>query len=323
MTVAITSVGLLGCGAEPSEPPQVERPGRAAWTQLASDGLFLVEPADFSAGNGSQAWIADTLFEAVTRYDESRGDYRMFGRDDAEPVEVVRPRLVEEAADLGVFVYDAQTRSVDLFTHGGEHLKGFELGFTPVLMRLTRFPFGLAFATLARTESDSVPVLRIIWENLEGEAADTLLDGSRGPPSVRGISPRVGETALAPSGRGLWLWSAAARDTVFEIAPKGRGRKLAVRIPDGMSIGLLGDRNGDLLWVLRSDSTGVFHYRAYDVRGEGSLRAKDRFLGARTTPDDFIPMDQSGGIVVGWHRSERNERLIAAWDLGIAEPLTP
>jgi hypothetical protein len=139
----------------------------------------------------------------------------------------------------------------------------------------------------------------IIQTDALGGARDTLLSPNIGPPALRGAAAIPGETLITSSGRGLWVWSTAVPDTIFEIAAKS-ARLITVRPEDHVAVGLLGDPTRDMLWLahVQPDSGS---YSAYDTRAG----VESPFLGTRTTPAGFSPRLVRDGILMGWARGQR------------------
>lgn len=134
------------------------------------------------------------------------------------------------------------------------------------------------------------PVL--IRTGMRGETRDTLLSGEHGPEVLRAAVARPGETAMAPSRSGMWVWSRVAPDTVFDIAPRGV-RRLVVRDEDTAAVALFSDPAREMLWLVHADSTRISRYSAYDTR---SLA----YLGQSTIDRPFRPAVIKDGVVMGF-----------------------
>lgn len=244
----------------------------------------------------------------------------MFGFRDAEPRQLEDPYRLAVSEELGVFVYDRGTEAVDLYTAGGQHVRGFRPGFQPLAMYLTRQPYGLLFA-VADSAPEVEPHLLLIWTDVDGGSRDTLIGPAAGPEPLRGLKPKAGETFVAPSRRGAWVWSKATPDTAFEVSRRGAVRRLLLRSAERPLQGLFVDREEGILWLARPADAGGIRYEACDLSGSDDLDSARCLLGVRTTPADFAPQEVVRGAAVGWLRKEKPTEPFrtAAYDLRSGE----
>ncbi|MDX1579513.1 MAG: hypothetical protein R3266_13590, partial [Gemmatimonadota bacterium] len=260
-----------------------------------------------------EVWVADFVAAAVFSLNPSEDEYVVLGAADREPVQIEQPLRLAVSPDIGLAAYDGITESVDLFTFNGEFLRGFTPGFSPAVMAFSRFPLGYTFGIAAGDSGqDRRPV--VIHTDLQGIERDTLLSAFHGPEALRPSIAERGETAMSPSNRGMWVWSKQAPERVYDLSPRGT-RTIVLRPEDREEIGLLADRERGILWVVRPGAEEVT-YAAYDTRlareldeavegevsdAEDSIVADSAvtFLGLRTTPRGFRPMEIHDGIVMG------------------------
>ncbi|MBT8478494.1 MAG: hypothetical protein KJO06_06225, partial [Gemmatimonadetes bacterium] len=169
---------------------------------------------------------------------------------------------------------------------------------------------------------DSIPTLSVIQTDFLGQNPDTLLSRDQGPETLRGARAARGGLVTSPSMSGLWVFSKAAPDTVFEVSSTGPSRKLVLPEADTMRAGILADLQQEILWLVASRPLGGFDYEAYDISssGEGGvIDGGQAYLGARTTPLSFIGRVAFDGSVSGWWRGERGVYAPRGFDMRIEE----
>ncbi|MDT8435721.1 MAG: hypothetical protein RRA92_03095 [Gemmatimonadota bacterium] len=295
-------------------PPVAET--SVAWAQHDSVALHSWMPLEVKAESGTAAWIADAALGGVLRFAPGAEDYRQMGMFENPPEEMTRPVKLAFSRQFGLFVYDLEAREVQVYSPGGQPLRTFDPGFQPARMELTSHPIGLIMAHLQR-DADSVARLVVVHMDLRGAQTDTLLSpGSRGPAALWDVPARGDSLSLAPSEAGMWAYSKAISDTVFEISAQGEGRRIVLRPQDRDALGILADLDRDILWVVRPDPEATaaaeekglavppsYRYSAYDISRSGDEAATVRdaaFLGERRTPEGFEPRAAAEGIVIGW-----------------------
>lgn len=277
------------------------------WAQPDTLYVPVIAPTDAKSVSRSSMWVADPEFGAVFNFAPGEDRYVALGSGDREPVQIGVPAKLALSPEIGLSVFDDETKSIDLFTTGGEFIRGFEVEFVPAVMEFTSAPIGYVFA-IASSEFDGPPRVVIVRTNALGGERDTLLSPDIGLAALRGAAATPGETLITSSGRGLWVWSKAVPDTIFEIAAQS-ARKIPVRTEDHDAIGLLGDPTRDMVWFahVQPDSAS---YSAYDTRAG----VTDAFLGTRTTPGGFSPRLVHDGILMGWSRGQRT-MVAVSYDL--------
>jgi len=292
---------------------------REYWAQPDSVIIGLGQPSDVKALTRDDAWVADLVSGVIYSISPPAGRYVGIGMADREPVEVETPAKIAVDPEFGLASFDAETQLVDLFTLEGEHIRGFEPGFVPAVMSFSRRPVGLTFGIAAGdTASGRHPV--VIRTGLRGEERDTLLSPAHGPEALRAATAGPGETSMSPSVEGMWVYSRAAPDTVYDLAPNGV-RRLVVRDADRAGVGILADRALGIVWLVHAEEPGVGRaYAAYDARlaaPEGTAPPADSaaFLGVRTTPDNFRPWAVHDGVIVGVRRIPGRGLALSAYDL--------
>ena len=315
-TLALAAAFLLlaGCGEDTDYTA-----AREHWVQPDSVIIGLGQPSDVKALTRDDAWVADLMAGTIFSLSPLEGRYVGIGMADREPVEIETPAKIAVSSEFGLAAFDAETGQVDLFTLEGEHIRGFEPGFVPAVMSFSRQPVGLTFGI---AEGDSVsgrhPV--VIRTGLRGEGRDTLLSAAHGPEVLRTAAAEPGETSMAPSATGMWVYSRAAPDTLFDLAPAGV-RRLVVRAEDRSAVGVLADRELEMVWLVHAeDASGARSYAAYDARlaapeAEPPPADSVAFLGVRTTPQNFRPWVVHDGVIVGVRRVSRGGLALSAYDL--------
>ncbi|MFW6084611.1 MAG: hypothetical protein ACODAA_05305 [Gemmatimonadota bacterium] len=300
---------LLALACTPT--PDRDAPVEAAeyWAQPPADSVVvgLGQPVDAAARSREEVWVADGGAAAIFSLSPPEGEYVMLGAADREPTEIVQPVKLAVARDIGLAAFDRETERVDLFTFSGEFIRGFSPGFVPAVMGFSRAPLGFTFGVAVGDSGEDRRTV-VIRTDLQGNRPDTLLSPDHGPEALRSAVARRGETAMSPSDGGMWVWSREAPETVFDLTPRGT-RAITLRPGDRGDIGLLADREREILWLVRPESDGAT-YMAYDARlarewteepseSPAAADSADAFLGVRTTGEGFRPMVIHDGIVMG------------------------
>jgi hypothetical protein len=317
---ALAALALTACGDAASRPNVTQY-----WAQPDTVILGLGHPSDVKAESRDRVWVADRESAIILGIAPLDSQYVSIGRADLEPKQVQLPGKLAVSTDIGLSAYDIETGSVDLFTFGGDFIRGFEPGFVPAVMSFSKAPIGYTFAVAAVDSSLKRPVVNdttgadstfvrhavIIHTDLQGGSRDTLLSPTRGPEALRGATAGPGETLMSPSVSGMWVWTRLVPDTVFDVSPNGV-RRLALRA-DEAPLGLFADPERQMLWIMQADTSAV-HLSAYDTRlatesGEGTA-----FLGERTIEDRFRPATVFDGVVAGF-RPVLNSIAMTAYDL--------
>ena len=304
--MALVCAALAGCGDMGSEGD--EAAALPYWQQPDTTFVPTIGPTDVKTVSRSSMWAADPVAKAVFLFIPEQNRYAAIGADDREPVQIRVPAKLAISAELGLSVYDGETRSVDLFTPDGEFIRGFQIEFLPAVMEFSRAPIGYLFGVASSDFGSSRRVL-IIRTDALGASRDTLLSPDTGPPSLRDARATPGQTLMASSGNGLWVWSKAVPDTIFEVGPRS-ARVIPVRPEDQSAIGLLSDPAADMLWLGHVETTSG-RYSAYDTRPGVS----EPFLGTRTTGGQFSPRLVHDGILMGWYEGEQGRPAAKAFDL--------
>lgn len=309
------SLGASACSntaPEPQEAPSTLR-AEGLW-QVEPLRLLVVTPSDMRVSSQNRVWISDTTHNVVFRINPPADEYLRFGFREEDPVELVQPQRLAVHPNLGVFVYDAGTRKVDLYAQeSATHLRGFPVEFEPELMGIADQPFGLTFGVVDRVGEDRYR-LTVIRTGVDGEGRDTLLGPDQGPPSLRGLTTPIGDVFVAPSRSGFWLWARSVPDTVFEIAPRDMGRRIVLNPEHREVAGLLNDREAGILWTMFPDTAGIaFH--GYDHGQPGEAGAQ--YGGTRITPASVLPFDVNGGVMIAWARTPGGEYLTRAYDMKV------
>jgi hypothetical protein len=313
-SLATTALFLAACGDAPDYTA-----AREYWVQPDSVIIGLGQPGDVKALTRDNAWVADLMSGTIFSLTPPEGRYVGIGMADREPAEVETPAKIAVSAEFGLAAFDAETGQVDLFTLEGEHIRGFEPGFIPAVMSFSRQPVGLTFG-IAEGDSASGRHPVVIRTGLRGEGRDTLLSPAHGPEVLRTAAAEPGETSMSPSASGMWVWSRAAPDTVFDLSPGGV-RRLLLRAEDTSAVGVLADRELEIVWLVHPEETGgARSYAAYDARlaapaGEPPPEGSVAFLGVRTTPENFRPWVVHDGVIVGVRRIAGGGLALSAYEL--------
>jgi len=281
------------------------------WAQPDTVLVAIAAPTDSKSISRASMWVADPEAEAVYMVAPGENRYLALGAGDMEPTQIHVPAKLAISPELGLSVYDVETQSVDMFTTGGTFIRGFEIEFKPAVMEYTNAPIGYVFA-IASTDYDGSPRVVVIQMDALGGARDTLLSHDVGPAALRGAFAARGETLITKSAGGLWVWSKAVPDSIYEVASRS-ARVIPVRLEDRAAVGLLSDPARDMLWFAHVQEAGA-SYSAYDTRAE----VESPFLGTRTTPAGFSPRHVYDGILMGWTRG-RNTLVAASYDLKAGE----
>ena len=311
--MALASMACSDSGSGRARGPQV----------LAAEGLWQVEPlrllvvtpSDMRVSSSSRVWVADTTHNVVFRINPLADEYLRFGFKEEPPVQLVQPQRLAVHPTLGVFVYDAGTGQVDLYTQeAATYLRGFPLEFVPELMSAADQPFGLVFGVVEPVEDDRY-VLRVIRTGIDGEGRDTLLGPNHGPPALRELAEPIGDAFVAPSRAGFWVWMRSVPDTVFEVAPFDRGRRIVLESDHRNISGLMNDRQEGILWAMAADTAGI-SFHAYDHAGRRGGETAS-YVATRTTPATILPFDANAGILIAWARTMGGEYLTRAYDMKV------
>ena len=291
------------------------------WAHPDTLGIEVYAPLDFKAASRTVAWAIDRVARGVMRYEPAAGQHGVFGFMDRPPVQVVSPARLAVAENTGLFVFDDSTGMVDLYSPGGQHLRGFDPGLRPSILEVSRRPLRLTYGVRAFAD-DSIPTLAIIQTDFLGENPDTLLSPDVGPETLRGAPAVSGGLVSTPATGGLWVFSRTALDTVFEVSSTGPQRKLVLPETDSMRVGMLADLQQEILWVVEPRPTGGLAYEAYDISGpgdDGIIDGAAAYLGLRTTPPYFVAKVAFDGSVSGWSRGDRGVLAPKGFDMRIEE----
>jgi len=291
------------------------------WAHPDSLGIEVYDPMDFKAASRTVVWAIDRIARGVMRYEPAENEYGVFGFLDRPPEQVVSPARLAVAENTGLFVFDDSTGMVDLYSPGGQHLRGFDPGLRPSILEVSRRPLRLTYGVRAFTD-DSIPTLAIIQTDFRGENPDTLLSPEVGPETLRDAPAIRGGLVSTPSIGGLWIFSRTALDTVFEVSGSGAQRKLVLPESDSMRVGVLADLQQEILWVIEPKPTGGLGYEAYDISGpgdDGIIDGAAAYMGFRTTPFSFVAKAAFDGSVSGWWRAERGVLAPKGFDMRIDE----
>jgi len=307
--IAVVAAALSGCSSD-----SVESQSQAAqpfWAQ--PDTLFVpvAAPSDAKSISRESMWVTDPQAGAVFIFAPGEDRYVSVGAGDREPSQILVPAKLAISPELGVSVYDGETQSVDLYTMGGEFIRGFGIEFTPSVMEFTSAPIGYIFAIVS-SEYEGQPRVVIIQTDAMGGARDTLLSPDVGPEELRTALAAQGETLIAASDQGLWVWSKGSPEFVYEVAARS-ARVIPVRAEVSGAVGLMSDPTRDMLWFAHVDEEGST-YSAYTTQADAEIT----FLGTRTAPGGFSPRLVFDGILMGWTRGQRTG-VAAAFDLNADE----
>ena len=314
-----------GCAPEreSEEPVSLEGDLEAVeiWAHPDSVGINVYDPMDFKAASRTVVWAIDRIARGVMRYEPAEGEHGVFGFMDRPPEQVVSPARLAVAENTGLFVFDDSTGMVDLYSPGGQHLRGFDPGLRPSILEVARRPLRLTYGVRAFAD-DSIPTLAIIQTDFLGENPDTLLSPDVGPETLRDAPAIRGGLVSTPSMGGLWIFSRTALDTVFEVSGSDSQRKLVLPESDSLRVGVLADLQQEILWVIEPRPTGGLGYEAYDISGpgdDGIIDGAAAYLGFRTTPPSYVAKVAYDGSVSGWWRGERGMLAPKGFDMRIDE----
>jgi hypothetical protein len=317
-------VVMQGCrDREVSAPDESGRAGEGAveiWAHPDTLGVDVYTPLDFDAASRNVVWAIDRFTAAVLRYNPSKGEYGIIGLQDRPPAEIVSPARLAIGQNEGIFVFDDSTGMIDLFSPGGQHIRGFDPGLRPSILEVSREPLRLTYGVRTFTGSDTVPTLSIIQSDFLGRSQDTLLSPDVGPESLRGAKAIRRNLVVTPANGGLWVFSRAMSDTVFEVSASGPARKLVLPETDSMRVGVIADLEQQILWVVSPNPPSGLDYEAFDISGEGDdgiIDGESAYLGARTTPGAFSAQAAYDGTVSGWWRGERKIFAPKGFDMRI------
>ena len=308
-------------GAEESVSLEGDYEAVEIWAHPDSLGINVYDPMDFKAASRTVVWGIDRIARGILRYEPAEGEHGVFGFLDNPPEQVVSPARLAVAENTGLFVFDDSTGMVDLYSPGGQHLRGFDPGLRPSILEVSRRPLRLTYGVRAFTD-DSIPSLAIIQTDFRGENPDTLLSPDVGPEILRGAPAVRGGLVATPSMGGLWVFSRMALDTVYEVSGAGSQRKLVLPESDSMRVGVLADLQQEILWVVEPRPTGGLGYEAYDISGagdDGVIDGAAAYMGFRTTPLSFVAEVAFDGSVSGWWRGERGILAPKGFDMRIEE----
>jgi hypothetical protein len=309
----MASLACSDAGSDPVRGPQV-LDAEGLW-QVEPLRLLVVTPSDMRVSSRNRVWLADTTHNVVFRINPAADEYLRFGFKEEAPVELVRPLRLAVHPTLGVFVYDGGTGQVDLYSQeGAVHLRGFPLEFEPELMNVADQPFGLVFG-IVDPVGDENYALTIVRSGIDGEGRDTLLGPEHGPPALRGLTTPYGDVFVAPSRAGFWIWARSVPDTVFEIAPLDRGRRVVLEPRHRAIAGLMNDRQEGILWAMTGDTAGIALH-AYDHARPGPDGSAP-YVATRRVPGTVLPFDANAGILVAWTRTMGGEFLTRAYDMKV------
>jgi hypothetical protein len=326
LSVCAASAVLQGCGEgerEGSAPDEGAEAGNAAveiWAHPDTMGIDVYTPLDFKAASRNVVWAIDRFAAGVLRYDPSNGEYGIIGLQDRPPAEIVSPARLAIAQDAGFFVFDDSTGMVDLYSPGGQHLRGFDPGLRPSILEVSRDPLRLTYGVRTFSGSDTIPTLSVIQSDFLGQHRDTLLSPEVGPESLRHLKALRRNVVVTPAMSGLWAFATAMSDTVFEVTSSTPERKLVLPETDSMRIGVIADLQQQILWVLSPRPLGGLDYEAFDISGQGDggiIDGRSAYLGARTTPVGFSAQAAFDGTVSGWWRGERRVFAPMGFDMRV------
>lgn len=321
----VSLVVMQGCrDREATGPDEGGRAGDAAveiWAHPDTLGVDVYTPLDFEAASRNVVWAIDRFTAGVLRYDPSNGEYGIIGLQDRPPAEIVSPARLAIGQNEGIFVFDDSTGMVDLFSPGGQHIRGFDPGLRPSILEVSRQPLRLTYGVRTFAGSDTVPTLSIIQSDFLGQDQDTLLSPDVGPESLRDAKAFRRNVIVTPASGGLWVFSRTMSDTVFEVSAR-TARKLVLPETDSLRVGVIADLQQQILWVVSPNPPSGLDYEAFDISGEaegGIIDGGSAYLGARTTPGGFSPQTAYDGTVSGWWRGDRNIFAPRAFDMRIED----
>jgi len=325
LAVCLPALALfaLACSQEAEQGAAVsasDEPAVEIWAHPDRSGIRVSAPLDLKASSRTVVWGIDGVVGAVMRYQPSKGEYAVFGFRDRQPVEVASPVRLAVAENTGVFVFDDSTGMLDLYSPGGQHLRGFDPHMRPSILEISLRPLRLTYGVRAFGE-DTIPTLTVIQTNFLGQDPDTLLSPNVGPESLRQAPAVRGNLVATPSVSGLWLFAKAISDTVFEVSSVGPSRKLVLPETFALRAGVIADLQQQILWVVTPRPTGGLDYEGYDISDSGDgaeiIDGATAYLGARSTPQYFSAKVAFDGTVSGWWRSERGVFSPRGYDMRI------
>jgi hypothetical protein len=321
--LAVITLGATACTEPDSGMFEFEPFAEAVlrFEQPDSTPLRSYGPNDLKAESPDVGWIADPGTGAVFRFEPLRSDYKQMGLLDRPPAEIERPAKIAVSRNFGVFTFDVGSDQVHLFSPDGEPLRAFDLGFVPSRLEIAQDPIGLVFGSIDRRDERS-PRLAVIRTDARGLHPDTLLyAGTHGPAALWKAIASSGELSLDGGESGLWAWSAAVPDTVFEITDSPQARKRVLRSEDQDARGILVDLERGLLWVVRpGEDPNELRYAAYDATEPGTVEAPQAFLGERSTVG-FWPWDAVDGTIMGFRSPTPGRHNLASYDMQVPPAL--
>jgi len=313
----------LACGQEAAVESALSVKDDAAVEILAHPdtlGIDVYAPLDLKASSRTVVWGIDGVARGIMRYEPSKGMSGVFGFQERPPVEVVSPARLAIAENTGVFVFDDSTDMVDLYSPGGQHLRGFDPDLRPSIFEISRHPLRLTYGVRTFGE-DTIPTLTVIQTDFLGQDPDTLLSPDAGPESLRQAPAIRGNLVATPSMSGLWLFVKAMSDTVFEVSGVGPSRKLVLPETDTLRAGVIADLQQQILWVVTPRPAGGLDYEGYDISDSGDgdeiIDGASNYLGIRSTPLNFAARVAFDGTVSGWWRSDRGVFAPRGYDMRI------
>ena len=319
--LALSSQGCAERSEQESASPGGVVEAVEIWAHPDTVGLPTYVPLDFKAESRTVVWAIDQNTRGLMRYEPSRGKSTILGFADYPPAEVVKPARLAVSGNTAVFVFDESTGMLDQYSTDGQYLRGFDPGLRPSILEVALRPLRLTYGVRARMD-DTIPTLSVIQTDLLGRNPDTLLSPNTGPESIRTTPAMGGQLVSAPAISGLWVFSRAMSDTVFEVSGAGPSRKLALPETDSLRAGVLADLQQEVLWIVTPRLTGGLIYEAYDISGagdDGIMDGGQAYLGARTTPQFFSPKVAFDGSVSGWWRAQRGPYSPKGYDMRIDE----
>lgn len=326
MCLCAPTLSVAGCTAERDAAGVSQEESDLAaveiWAHPDSVGMTVYTPLDFKAASRNVVWAIDRIAAGVLLYEPLEGVHGAFGVQEHPPAQVVSPARLAVGENIGVFVFDDSTGMVDLYSPGGQHLRGFDPGLRPSILEVSHRPLRLTYGV--RTfATDSIPTLTIVQTDFLGHNPDTLLSREAGPETLRDAPAVGGRLITAPSASGLWVFSRAVSDTVFEVSGFGPSRKLVLPEADTLRAGILADLQQEILWVAAVRPRGGLEYEAYDISGSGSedqiIDGTRTYLGTRTTPLHFVAKAAFDGSVSGWWRGENEIFSPRGYDMRVEE----
>lgn len=305
VTGRLTAVAALLAAGACADAPGADESVAAVeyWAQPDTVVIGLGNPTDVKPLSRDRVFIADRAAAAIFRIDPRDSSYVGIGMGELEPLQVELPLKLAVSRDIGLAAFDGKREAIDLLSLDGDYIRSFEPGFVPAVMAFGAQPVGFTFG-IAPTDSAGVRRSVVLRTGLRGEDPDTLLSPRHGPEALRGAVARPGETMMAPSARGMWVWSRVRADSVFEVTSRDETRAVEIRPEDRSGDVMLFDIPADILWIAHSDSTGSSRYSAYDVRTRS-------YLGSRTIEEIVRPAAVYDGILMAFRRVKDGIGMIA------------